>query len=57
MTLAGTYDLEIAKIALQIQCTEKPRFDNLFIHVGTFHVLMVFFKAVEKFIDNSGKQT
>ena len=23
-----TYDLAIAKVALQIQCTEKPRFDN-----------------------------
>ena len=38
-----TYDLAIAKIALQIQCTEKPRFDDLFIHVGTFHVMMAFF--------------
>ena len=27
-----TYDLAIAKIALQIQCEEKPLFDKLFIH-------------------------
>lgn len=51
-----TYDLAIAKIALQLQCTEKPRFDNLFIHVGTFHVMMAYFKAIGKFIDNSGIQ-
>lgn len=49
-----TYDLAITKVALQIQATEKPRFDNLFIHVGTFHVMMAFFKAVGKFIENCG---
>ncbi|XP_067618035.1 uncharacterized protein [Eurosta solidaginis] len=52
-----TFDLAIAKIALQIQASEKPRFDNLFIHVGTFHVMMAFFKAVSKFIDNCGLPT
>lgn len=49
-----TYDLAIAKVALQLQCMEKPRFDTLFIHVGTFHVMVAFLKAVGKFIDNSG---
>lgn len=49
-----TYDLAITKIALQIQCTEKPRYDNLFIHVGSFHIMISYFKAVGKFIDNCG---
>lgn len=34
--------------------TDKPRFDNLFIHVGAFHIMMAFFKAVGKFIDECG---
>ncbi|CAH0731408.1 unnamed protein product, partial [Brenthis ino] len=49
-----TYDLAIAKVALQIKSTEKPRFDNLFIHFGSFHIMMAYFKAVGKFIDNCG---
>ncbi|CAH1173831.1 unnamed protein product [Phaedon cochleariae] len=52
-----TYDLAITKIALQIQCTEKPRYDNLFIHVGSIHIMMSYFKAVGKFIDNCGVTT
>ena len=35
-----TYDLAIAKVAYQIQSTEKPLFDNLFIHMGGFHIMM-----------------
>lgn len=38
-----TYDLAIAKVAMQIQSTEKPRFDNLFIHFGSFHIMMAYF--------------
>lgn len=49
-----TYDLAIAKIALQIQAVESPAFDNLFIHFGAFHVMMAYFKAIGKFIDNCG---
>lgn len=49
-----TYDLGIAKIALQIQSTEKPVFDYIFIHLGIFHVLLAYFKAIGKFIDGSG---
>lgn len=33
-----TYDLAIAKIAMQIQATDKPQFNDLFIHVGSFHI-------------------
>lgn len=49
-----TYDLAIAKIAYQIQSTEAPTFDNLFIHLGSFHIIMSYFKAVGKFIDECG---
>lgn len=49
-----TYDLAIARIAYQIQSTKKPEFDNLFIHLGGFHIMMSHFKAVGKFIDGCG---
>ncbi|GFY41711.1 hypothetical protein TNIN_279941 [Trichonephila inaurata madagascariensis] len=45
-----TYDLVIAKVALQIQATKKSDFDNLFIHLGAFHIMMAYFKAVGKLI-------
>ncbi|GFU98408.1 hypothetical protein TNCV_3652391 [Trichonephila clavipes] len=49
-----TYDLAIAKVALQIQATKKPDFDNLFIHLGAFHIMMASFKAVGKIIIDCG---
>lgn len=49
-----TYDLAISKIAFQIQRTESPRFDNLFIQMGDFHTMMAFFHAVGKFIEGCG---
>lgn len=49
-----TYDLAIAKLAMQIQHTKKPEFDNLFINLGAFHTQMAFFKAIGKYIDSSG---
>ncbi|OXU31738.1 hypothetical protein TSAR_007915 [Trichomalopsis sarcophagae] len=50
-----TYDLAIAKIAVQIQLTERnnlQNFNNLFIHFGAFHIQMAYFKAIGKYIDN-----
>ena len=49
-----TYDLAIAKLALCIQAEESPKFDNLFIQLGHFHINMSFFKALGKFIEDSG---
>lgn len=49
-----TYDLAIAKVALQIQATEGPKFDTLFIHLGPFHIMMSYFKAIGKFIADCG---
>lgn len=49
-----TYDLAIAKIALQIQHEESPHFDRAFILLGNFHIEMAFYKAIGKFFDGSG---
>ena len=49
-----TYDLVIAKMALQLQSMHKQTFDRLFIHLGPFHIEMSYLKAVGSFIENSG---
>lgn len=49
-----TYDLAIAKIAIQVQFTEKPVYDNLFIHLGPFHIMLALFRATGKYIDDCG---
>lgn len=49
-----TYDLAIANVALTIQSEESPKFDNLFIQLGSFHIELSLFKAIGKFIDDSG---
>ncbi|GFW09390.1 uncharacterized protein TNCV_2066481 [Trichonephila clavipes] len=48
------YDLAIAEIAYKIQSPSKTQFNNLFIHLGSFHLLMAFFKAIRVFINESG---
>ena len=55
--IAVTYDLAIAKLAMQIQAEESPKFDNLFIFLGQFHTEMAFFNALGKFIADSGGPT
>ena len=49
-----TYDLDVAKRAIKIQVTESPRFDNIFIMFGAFHLRMCLFKAIGKLIKESG---
>lgn len=49
-----TYDLAIAKVAMQIQATEKPRLDNLFIHLGAFHMMLAYFNRIGKYITDCG---
>lgn len=51
------YDLAIAKVALQIQSVERPLYDDLFIHLGPFHVMLALFKAIGKFISGCGLMT
>ena len=52
-----TYDLAIAKIALQIQATESNTFKKLLIHLGAFHIMMSYFKAIGKDINDCGLST
>ncbi|EFX75053.1 hypothetical protein DAPPUDRAFT_108314 [Daphnia pulex] len=47
-----TYDLAIAKITFPIQ-GEDPSYNNLFIQLGSFHILLSFFKGIGKLIADS----
>ena len=49
-----TYDLNAAKPAFQIQATENPLYDDIFIMLGPFHIELTFFKAIGKLIAESG---
>jgi len=44
--MSVTYDLAITKVALQIQTTEQPKYDNIFINLGAFNIFMAYFKIV-----------
>lgn len=52
-----TYDLVIAKVALQIQATGKSTFDRKLIHLGPFHIMLAYFKAIGKIINDCGLST
>ena len=52
-SVAVTYDLAIAKVAIQILSQECPKYDQLFINLGTFYIELAFFKALEKFVVES----
>ena len=49
-----TYDLAIAKPALQIQAQESPSFDNVFVCFGGFHISMAYFSALGHLVESSG---
>ena len=53
-SIAVTYDLAIAKLAMQIQCEEQPAFDNVFVALGSFHIELALFSAFGKIIAESG---
>ena len=53
-SIVVTYDLAIAKIAMQIQKEESPVYGNIFVSLGSFHIEMAYFKAVGKIISQSG---
>lgn len=46
------YDLSIAKVALQIQSKGNPRFNNLYIHFGSFDIMRAYCKVIRKFINS-----
>ena len=49
-----TYDLAIAKMALQIQEEEEPTYDRIFIALGIFHLELAMFRAIGTYIAESG---
>ena len=51
-----SYDLGIAKIALQLKEEEAPKFDNVFVAFGGFHIEMAMaaFAVFRKYIAESG---
>ena len=49
-----TYDLAIAKMAYLIQSEEKPKFENIFIALGAFHLGMALFHAYGQLIAEYG---
>ena len=53
-SIAVTYDLAIAKLAMKIQFEERPFYDSLFIALGPFHIEMAFFSAIGKLVEESG---
>ena len=53
-SIAVTYDLAIAKIVMQIQHEETPKYDGVFIALESFHIEMAFFKVLGKIIAESG---
>ena len=53
-SITVTYDLAIAKIALQLQHAESPQFDNVFVKFGDFHINCAYFNSVGKYINESG---
>jgi hypothetical protein len=53
-SIAVTYDLAIAKIAMQIQSEEQPAFDRVFVALGSFHIELALLNAFGKVIVESG---
>lgn len=52
--IIATYDLQIAKMAMQIQIADAPNFNDVFINLGGFHIQIAFFKPLGKYIDCCG---
>ena len=48
------YDLAVAKPAMQIQAQESPRYDNVFICFGPFHIELAYLGALGYFLADSG---
>ena len=46
--IATTYDLAIVKPASQLQDSMQPKFDNIFICFGAFHIMFRYLSAVGK---------
>ena len=49
-----TYDLAVALKTYCMQAVQAPKFDNLIILLGNFHIELAFFGAVDTYIADSG---
>ena len=49
-----TYDLAVAKLAMQIQLAEAPLYDNVFVCFGVFHIMLAYFSSLGYLLDGSG---
>ena len=49
-----TFDLAIAKPAMQIQSTEAPLYNNVFVMFGPFHIEIAYFGSLGYLLDGSG---
>ncbi len=49
-----TYDLAVAKLAMQIQSEDSPKYDNVFVCLGAFHICMAYFAAIGYVLEESG---
>ena len=54
-SISVTYNLAIGKVAMQVQAEEKPTYDNVFIHLGSFHITCAFFSMLGKYLTESGE--
>ena len=52
--IATTYDLAIAKAACQLQDTIQPKYDNILVCFGAFHIMFRYLSAIGYLIDSSG---
>ena len=52
--IATTYDLAIAKPACQLQDTIQPKYDNVFVCFGAFHIMFRYLSAIGYLVDSSG---
>ena len=55
-SIVVTYDLAIAKIALQLQAEESQKYDKVFVAMGYFHKELAMFGAIGKYIAKSGAE-
>ena len=53
-SISVSYDLAIAKVAMQLQAEEKPTYKNVFIHLELLHITCAFFSMVGKYLTESG---
>ena len=52
-SIVVTYGLAIAKVTMQLQAEESPKYDKVFAAMGSFHIELAMFRAIGKYIAES----